>query len=344
MATAEVFEGEVVDTELSSGRLAASGQTLQQVKTNYTTAISVQKPREIAAVCRSLLEEAKLGGEAFYYGWGAGKNRIEGASVDLATAAARCFGNCAVDVLPIQETESAWVITAVFIDLETGCTSSRQFRQSKKATIHGKHDAERKDDMRFQIGQSKAIRNVILNALPKWLTNQAMDVAKQGVREKIESYVKSKGLPAAVDLVIGGLAKHGVTESHVFDKCEVPKREALTVDHIVVLRGDLSALDSRQEYATNLFPSMKESSSGGKVQTSELDAQLQKGKAGKTEPVPEVDTEKMAEIHQAIESTDAEELQNLYDFYVGPNSPLKQEQIDQVSQWCAEQREKLEAK
>src|SRR5688500_13680055 len=92
---------------------------LQQVKTGYTTAIAVQQPRQLAVVTKRLLAEANMAGESFYYGWGAGKERIEGPSIGLAMAAARCFGNSAVDMLPVQETPESWIMTSVFIDLET---------------------------------------------------------------------------------------------------------------------------------------------------------------------------------------------------------------------------------
>lgn len=246
---------------------------LQQVKTGYTTAIAVQKPRELQVVHKRLMAEAKMAGESFYYGWGSGKDRIEGPSVGLAMAAVRCFGNSAVDVLPIQDAEDSWIVTSVFIDLETGFTLTRQYRQSKKSVVHGKHDSERKDDIRFQIGQSKAARNVVCNALPKWLIDAAVNEAKQGVRDNIEKFVRANGIAKAVDLVLNGLAKHGVLEPIVLDKCQVPERKGLTVDHVVMLRGDLYALDNGQDYASALFPALAEEN-GGKVTRSSINDKL----------------------------------------------------------------------
>lgn len=248
---------------------------VQQVKTGYTTAIAVQKPRELAIVHKRLMAEAKLAGESFYYGWGNGKDRIEGPSVGLAMAAVRCFGNAAVDTLPIQELDDSWVVTTVFIDLETGFTLTRPFRQSKKWVIYGKMDAERKDDVRFQIGASKSARNVVLNALPQWLIDAAVVEAKQGVREKIQAYVDKNGIAAAVELVTKGLAKHGVKEVFVLEKCAVPELKGLTIDHVVMLRGDLHALDNGQDYAAALFPGMAEPKEG-KVTRSAVNDKLNK--------------------------------------------------------------------
>src|ERR1039458_481260 len=98
---------------------------------------------------------------------------------------------------PVQEMDEAWIFTAVFIDLETGFTLPRQFRQSKKSIIYGKFDDERKDAMRFSIGQSKSQRNVILKAIPAWMVKQAIGEAKKGVRKQIEKYISDNGIQAA---------------------------------------------------------------------------------------------------------------------------------------------------
>lgn len=242
-------------------------QTLQRVGGGYATAVSVQRPRSIAVVKRRLDEEAMLAGERFYYGWGVGKDLIEGPSVKLAMAAARCWGNCAVDMQPVQDLGDSWVFTSVFIDLETGYTLMRQFRMGKNYPVHGKHDPHRKDDIRFQIGQSKAARNVILNAIPQGLIDAAMDAAKSQVREKINAWIKQldeknggagKGLPVAVDIVIKALVKAGATEERILAKLEIVDRKAIDVERLVILRGNLSALDDGEATHEELFPSQSQ--------------------------------------------------------------------------------------
>jgi hypothetical protein len=249
------------DESSVTGEVLATGGALQQVRTSYCTAIAVQKPRQIAQVERRLLQEAQLAGETFYYGWGAGKDRIEGPSIELAMAAARCWGNCAIEALPVQDAGDAWILGAAFVDLETGCTISRQFRQSKQWTVYGRMDEERKSDIRFQIGQSKAQRNVVVRALPQWLIDKALDEAKAGVRAKLEQFIKQQGkgdatvgLAAAYDLVKHALAKHGVSEERILKKCGVADRRGVDVDKLVVLRGDLYALDHGQDTAETIFP------------------------------------------------------------------------------------------
>ena len=105
------------------------GGALQRTGTGYSTAIRVQEPRNLQIKRKQLLAEARMAGESFYYGWGAGKNKVLGPSIGLAMSAARLWGNCAVDMAPVQDTPDSWIFTAQFIDLETGTTISRQFRQ-----------------------------------------------------------------------------------------------------------------------------------------------------------------------------------------------------------------------
>jgi hypothetical protein len=265
--------------------VVASGQTLQQVRASYATAVAVQQPRSLPVVQSKLLDEAMMAGDLCYYGWGAGKDKIEGPSIKLAAMAARCWGNCATEMQPMQETADAWIFTAAFIDLETGFTMTRQFRQSKKWTIYGKFDAERKDDIRFQIGQSKAIRNVIINVIPAWLIDKAIAKAKEGVRLKIQKCIDDEGLPAAVSYIIDGLKKEGVSEERLLAKSGVAKRTALDIDHIVQLRGDLAALQTGQDTAEAVFPT----EAPGSELADGLEKEAAEKAKDKTKPTPEPD-------------------------------------------------------
>jgi hypothetical protein len=86
----------------------------------------------------------------------------------------------------VQETADAFDFTHWFVDLETNVAVPRQWREGKRSTVDGKMDEERKMQVRFNRGQSKNIRNAILNAMPEWLVNKAIEEAKGGVRAKID--------------------------------------------------------------------------------------------------------------------------------------------------------------
>lgn len=230
---------------------------LQQVSGQHVKSLAVMKPRAIAKVQEKFLQEAAIAGESFFYAWGSGKDKVEGPTVDCAMALARAFGNCAVDMLPVDDQPDAWIMTASFLDTETGFTLTRQFRQSKRWKVYGNLDPERKDDVRFQIGQSKATRNVILNALPKWLVNKGVEAAKSGVRDFIENLVKSDGLEGVQRKAVDAIRKFGISEERILQKFGRATVKALEIEDLVLMKGDLSALKNGQDTAENLYPPEK---------------------------------------------------------------------------------------
>ena len=107
---------------------------------------------------------------------------IEGPSIKCANAVARVFGNCDIDTR-VVDAGSHWVFYSRFIDLETGYSLTRPFQQRKnQGSIRG--DSGRQEDIAFQIGTSKAIRNVINNAL-EFYTSFAATEAKASIVEKV---------------------------------------------------------------------------------------------------------------------------------------------------------------
>lgn len=89
---------------------------------------------------------------------------VEGPSIKLANDVARLYGSCDVDEWVSGEGLDYWEFTARFIDLESGFALTRVFRQRKDAASVGKSES-RNAEIGFAIGASKAIRNVVCNAL-----------------------------------------------------------------------------------------------------------------------------------------------------------------------------------
>jgi hypothetical protein len=155
---------------------------------------------------------------------------------------------------PVHETSEAFYFTHWFVDLETNVAMARQWREGKRSKVDGNMDEERKMQIRFNRGQSKNMRNCILNAMPEWLVNKAIEEAKAGARSKIEKVIKEKGLAAAQKYVVDQLKRLGVTEAQILAKTMRDKVEGLDIDDIVQLSGDLKSIQSGAENAANLFP------------------------------------------------------------------------------------------
>lgn len=145
--------------------------------------------RDEAKVLQKLKVLASAAGDDWYYRFPVKDTKtgttqwIEGPSIKLANDLARLYGNCEVDCRA-QDMGTAILFHARFVDLETGFALTRPFQQRKGASKLGGSDAGRRDDITFQIGASKAIRNVVVNALQTF-ADFAFAEAKEALVDKI---------------------------------------------------------------------------------------------------------------------------------------------------------------
>ncbi|MEZ5846513.1 MAG: hypothetical protein R3C70_07165 [Geminicoccaceae bacterium] len=111
---------------------------------------------------------------------------IQGPTVGAILDICGAYGNCSLGITGDEDQGDAWVLTATFLDIETGFQLSRTFRQSKGRNIGGYGgDKGRKLDVEYQIGVSKALRNVGRNAL-RGLIDAALEKARAQLAAKIE--------------------------------------------------------------------------------------------------------------------------------------------------------------
>lgn len=146
--------------------------------------------RDETRVLSRLKALAAAAGDDWYYRFPV-KNRrenrtdyIEGPSIKLANDLARLYGNCSVSLVRCLDLGNEWQFLYRFVDYETGFDYERPWRQTKGASRLGGDDAERRLDISFQIGASKAIRNVIVNALQTY-SDFAFHEARRALVDKI---------------------------------------------------------------------------------------------------------------------------------------------------------------
>jgi len=230
-----------------------------QTRTTYQTAIAITKARKMGDVEAKILEEASRCGEDFVYAWrvrttdlqkdeGDGKTTIQGVSIDGAMILARNWGNCVVPVHIEQETPTHFVLAAEFIDLETGFTVPRLYRQRKNQTT-GKMEADRAEDIAFQIGQSKAQRNVIVKAIPQWLQDRAVEVAKDKAAEKYAD--TAQWYPKVVHYAENTLK---VPVANLIHRLHGKRPEQWSKFDLLALRIAFGAIKEGETTAENEFP------------------------------------------------------------------------------------------
>ncbi len=239
--------------ESAGERLLRDGMAVQKVHTPYSTAVAVQRPRSLTRVTANVLEEAKLAGSAFFYRWKVKNKRtgrediIQGPSIDLAMCMARNYGNCAIDVED-EETIADYKFKGIFVDLENGFTCPRLFKQRKKQEI-GMDDEGRAGDIVYQIGQSKAIRNAIVRAMPNWLSEQAIEEATKAEIAKI----KPENIAIARARAFEYFRQYGIDQPRIETKIGRPM-DLWTAQDIVDLKGMATALKEGRISGNELFP------------------------------------------------------------------------------------------
>ncbi len=257
-------------THIDMGAQAAG---LARTQTAGTQSLIRVEPRVIKKVEQAALQEATLLGASAFYGWGAGKDRIEGPAWPLTKSLMRIYGNCSLDMEPVQDLPDAWVFTARAVDHETGYSISRQFRQSKRWVVHGRFDDARKDDIRFQIGQSKALRNVALAFLPEWLVDRSMDEAKGGVKAAIEDAVGKHGTDKVLARMLERLKRVGVDEPRLLGAMGVKALAALTIEDLVIIHCGITAVEKGVDSVDEVFP-LPKNDNGASKNTSRLEQVL----------------------------------------------------------------------
>lgn len=165
----------------------------------------VEVYRDEAKILQKLAALAAAAGNDWMYRFpvrkrDGGQDWIEGPSIKLANDVARIFGNNVNEVREL-DVGDAWIFYARFTDIETGFSMERAYRQRKSQSSIKTKDSDRQLDIAYQIGQSKAIRNCIVNALQIY-ADYAFDQARHSLIEKI-----GNDLPAWRERTIQGLAR-----------------------------------------------------------------------------------------------------------------------------------------
>ncbi|HMF27537.1 MAG TPA: hypothetical protein VKE42_02130 [Candidatus Cybelea sp.] len=148
----------------------------------------VAKERNEQKIRVQLRELAAWAGEDWFYRFpvrtrDGGQDFIEGPSIKLANNVARIYGNCITEIREV-DVGDAWVFYARFTDIESGYSGERAYRQRKGQQTLKTRDPQRALDQVYQIGQSKAIRNVIVNALGVY-ADFAFEEARNSIVAKI---------------------------------------------------------------------------------------------------------------------------------------------------------------
>lgn len=228
------------------------GPALDEAMANIITAQRVAVKRDIRSILTNIKSLAAGAGQQFYYSWSVNdraNNRqslVEGLGIKGAMAVATCYGNCRVDAVIAQETQSHVTFAARFVDFETGFTLTRLFQQRKNQNT-GMKDKDRAADLVFQIGQSKAIRNVIIQALPTYC-EEAKEAAKSALIGRI-----ADNPDGARNHILGRLEDLGIEVNRV-ERVVGRTVAKWSAQHMARIWAELTAIQDGLADADDLYP------------------------------------------------------------------------------------------
>lgn len=233
------------------------GQSMIVAGPREITAKKVAVARDMRRILNELRVYCNSFGDTYVYSWEVNDRRnnrrvtIEGGTIKLANDLVQLYGNCSVD-LDVQETKTHWIFKAFFIDYERGTCVSRLFQQ-RKGQDTGMKDADRQSDMVFQIGQSKAIRNVVLNALAS-LANRAVEDSKAGL---IERFQAEEGRQRALNFVEKVRAHYNVDITRM-EAVAGRKAKDWTARDLAQIWTQCRAIVDGMASAADVFPSLED--------------------------------------------------------------------------------------
>lgn len=258
----ELMSRRQAELERSQGTMTAQ---VEQVSVDTAIAFQAaramqdQPPRVLAKVTERVIEEFELGGEDMYYSWRQkskeskdkdGKVQIEGIGRDGAMALMRNFGRCTCVPRLESETRQAFQFSAAFVDFETGAVVTRLYLK-RKTNPPGNIDEQRWLDILFSDGQSRVMRNAILDGMPTHVKREALAAAKRGAKKGL---TREKPLKKRLDELVELFKKDfDVPLAMLEQNLDVPRKE-WTEDHGLTLADLLRALRAKDTTVDEVFP------------------------------------------------------------------------------------------
>jgi len=224
--------------ENSDGYLAGQtfastpAQVSQTVQFSQTQGF-VQK-RNLQKILQEALIEAELAGEEFYYAFPVKGGVIEGPSIGMAISLMRIWGNLEVET-DVEETKDSWIFKVTVKDLETNLKFNTVYRHKKPQKPVGSFAPERWEEMSFQSGQSKALRNALTRVIPRWLQSACLERAKKAIAKMLQNPEKAK------KQIIDSFARFKVDKGDL-ENILGKEIKDWSIDDLIYLKGILNQL------------------------------------------------------------------------------------------------------
>jgi hypothetical protein len=245
--------GEIIPSESSGlpGGMAQTALGNSAIKVLMSTPIL--KPRNTAMLRTRLSALCAENADKYIYSWVVKDKKrgretlVEGLSIKGAMDLVRVYGNCFVGPLDIEDRGDNWLFTAILFDRETGSITMRSHLQRKSQNL-GMRDAARAQEMIFNSGQSKAVRNVIVNHFGADAAFMVETCRRGGLAQWVQNN------PDKADLFIDETTDAHAIEMNRIEASVGKKRAQWTHREIARIMMELRAIDDAMISAESAFP------------------------------------------------------------------------------------------
>lgn len=239
------IDGEIVEASTSMAVQLQKGEIDQMISTAKAYPRSLQRVKQAILSMATLDEESA---EECMYALPRGGKPIKGPSIRFAEILKQAYGNCraAARVVHIDKAEGFVEAEGMFHDLETNSASTARVRRR----ILDRQGKVFKDDMIIVTGNaacSIAMRNAILNGVPKPLWRKAYDTVQATIAGDVTTLAVNR------EKAIKAMATFGVKPERVFEALGIAGEEEIGTDHIVTLRGMFAALKNGEATVEEMF-------------------------------------------------------------------------------------------
>lgn len=224
--------GEVITAEVGTVALLAKAEIDQQISTAKKYPRSIKRFRDEALAMVTLNESVAA---TCIYALPRDGKTIEGPSARFAEVVASAWGNCRAGARVVSDQGDFVTSQGVFHDLERNVAITYEVQRR----ITGKNGNRFSADMigvTANAACSVALRNAILKGVPKAFWDDMYQAARATIMGDFKTLANRRA--EAIKLFIS----YGVTQEQVLEKLEVKGVEDITMEHLVTLRGLITAL------------------------------------------------------------------------------------------------------
>lgn len=288
-------EGTVLEREVPSTIDAGVLATISKAEIDMQIATAHRFPRSVKQFRDQALEMVTLTediAEECIYALPRDGKTIEGPSARFAEVIASAWRNSRAGARVVDESGDFVTAQGVFHDLEANVAITYEV----KRRIVDSRGRRYKPDMigvTANAACSIALRNAILKGVPKAFWSSIYEAARKTVMGDYQTLANRRAAALAA------FQKFGVIPERIFEKLGVRGEEDVTLEHLVTLRGLLTALKEGDTTVEESFPAPQKPGDSERSATSRLDAAVN---GGGEKAEPEKTAAKGAEKEPAADS------------------------------------------